>query len=205
MKNGYMFFLCLGGVTLFARLALVALAVAFFSVDEFFLRIYIGIALFLCLVVSVIKAPSDKDVMRAIERFREGFKEKLQSSRHACSMGSVKVLEAYKVKGAMRMKRTVGRDVIYPHLISLAIAPSPEAGKMILYVDELCLFKVNDIRFSERTVDASSCEISTECDGESVTLTLRCEGYEQGVSFITKNNFHYREFIDAASSVVSSK
>ena len=199
MKNGYMFFLNLGNVTFIARIFLIVFAIAFLSVDSFSLKVYIAIAFVISFAVSVIKAPSDKDVLRTIERFRGEFKEKLFESRHTSSAQSVKVIEAYKVVGKMCMKRAVGRDIIYPHLISLALAPSAVSGKMILYVDELCLLKKGDIRFNEYLVDSSNFRIETETDEKDrdvVTLNVKYPSCEEGISLVLKNDFHYRDFME---------
>ena len=99
----------------------------------------------------------------------------------------------------MRMKRAVGRDIIYPHLISLALAPSAESGKLILYIDELCLLKKGDIRFNEYLVDSSNFKVEAETDEndrEVVTLNVKYPSCEEGISLVLKNDYHYREFMD---------
>lgn len=203
MKNGYMFFLNLGTVTYMARIFLVISAVAFFSVNGFYQRMAIGACIVVLLLISVIKAPSDKDVMRAVQLFRERFKEKLAEGGHTYSMQGVKVLEAYRVKGKMKLKRTVGYDVVYPHLVSLALAKS-DRGKLELYIDELCLFKRGEPEFSKRIVDATCFGISVkadEQDSDVIEMTLCCDGYAGGMTIIAKNDYHYREFMDMLDTI----
>ena len=202
MKNGYMFFLNLGTVTYMARILLIITVIAFFSVNGFYQRLILGVCLAVLLLISVIKAPSDKDVMRAVQLFRERFKEKLAESGHEHSMRGVRVLEAYRVKGSMKLKRNVGYDLVYPHLISLALAKS-DKGSLELYIDELCLFYKGEPEFSKRIVNASNFRVSANIDTENedvVELTIGCEGYREGIKIITRNDYHYREFMELISS-----
>ena len=73
MKNGYMFFLSLGKVALFARISLLVLvcAFAYLDISNFFIKLALSVAIVIALAFSVIKAPADKDVVRGIEFFRQ--------------------------------------------------------------------------------------------------------------------------------------
>ena len=205
MKNGYMFFLNLGSITYMARILLFVVALIFVSVDGFFERMFILACIVVLIIISSIKAPSDKDVLRGIEFFRQRFKEKIKESGHTYSMQNVKVIEAYKLKGKMKMRRMVGRDIIYPHLFSIALAPS-DKGKLMLYADELCLLKKGDPSFCECLVDISAIEISScidDDDADVVYIELKCKdckALDEGVSLVAKNDFHYREFIEMLSA-----
>ncbi len=204
MKNGYMFFLHLGAVTHFARIALLIAAIAFFNTDNFYLKIWIAVFAAICFVPSVLHAPSDKDAMRATKQFYDEFKERLEETRHSHSIQSVKIVNAYKVCGNMKMCRSVGSDVIYPNLISAALAPAPEKGKLTLYVEEFTLLKKSDLRQFECLVGASDIELESkfeESDETVVTLTIKCPLYPDGVSMIMRNDFHYREFVEAAEGL----
>ena len=203
MKNGYMFFLNLGTVTYMARILLIGAVFAFFSVEGFYQKLIVSACLFVLFVISVIKAPSDKDVVRAIEFFRTRFKEKIGDTGHTFSMNGVRVLEAYRVKGKMRMRRTVGYDIIYPNLISVALAHE-DKGKLMLYVDELCLLRRGGAAFHRCVVDNKTLRISTrldDVDKDVVWITLGCPLFEKDIEIIAKNDFHYREFVEAAESL----
>ena len=198
MKNGYMFFLGLGRIAFCARILLLMLVFAFFSADNFYIKVAIGVCIAAALAVSVIKAPADKDVIRKIEFFRQNFKEKIQDVGHTYSMKSVKVIEAYQIKGSMKAKRTVGRDVIYPYLMSVAAAPA-EKGCVTLYTDELCLLKKGDPKFCEHRINLSDMDISTNVYDDTpdvVHIELKIPSYEETVKLIVKNDFHYREFME---------
>ena len=113
-------------------------------------------------------------------------------------MKNVKVLEAYRVKGGMSAKRVIGRDVIYPYLMSVAVAPA-EKGAVMLYTDELCLLKKGDPVFREHHVELSNIDISTKIDnGDSdvVYIEMKIPSYDGVVKLIVKNDFHYREFME---------
>ena len=203
MKNGYMFFLNLGTVTYMARILLVIDSFAFLMVNGFYPRVAIAVLWAICFVVSIIKAPSDKDVVRAIEYFRKRFKEKIGEAGHTYSINGVKVLEAYRVKGKMKMRRTVGYDVIYPNLISLALAKE-DKGTLELYVDELCLMRRGDVAFHRCVVDAKTLVVNArldEDDKDVVCITLKCPIYKEEIEIIAKNDFHYREFMDMVESI----
>ena len=203
MKNGYMFFLNLGTVTYVARNFLLIIAVVMLYVDGFYQKVIVFAFFLLCLFVSTIKAPSDKDVAREVEFFRTRFKEKIGETGHTYSMNGVKVLEAYRVKGKMKMRRTVGYDIVYPYLVSVAVARG-EKRTLMLYVDELCLLKRGDAVFDRCVVDANTLKVTTkidEEDNEVVCVTLECPLFENRIELIAKNDFHYREFMDMVGSI----
>ena len=195
MKNGYMFFLNLGTVTYMARVFLLISGIALLSVDGFYQKVLVGIFFAVFFVISIIKAPSDKDVMRAIDFFRNRFKEKIGESGHTFSMNSVKVIEGYRVKGKMKIKRSVGYDVIYPNLVSFAIAREGK-GSLMIYADELCLLRRGEPNFNRCIVDSQSLEITAREEDDVVFVNIRCPIYKEGIDIIVKNDFHYREFMD---------
>lgn len=202
MKNGYMFFLGLGRIAFYARISMLVFVFAFFNVNNFYLKLAVSACIVVSLAVSVIKAPADKDVMRQVEYFRQKFKERIQDIGHTYSMKNVKVLEAYRVKGGMSAKRVIGRDVIYPYLMSVAVAPA-EKGAVMLYTDELCLLKKGDPVFREHRVELSNIDISTKIDnGDSdvVYIEMKIPSYDEVVKLIVKNDFHYREFMELIGS-----
>ena len=203
MKNGYMFFLNLGTVTYMARILLFISALAMLYVEGFYQKVIVFACLVVFFIISIIKAPSDKDVMRAVEFFRTRFKEKIGETGHTYSMNGVKVLEAYRVKGKMKMKRTVGYDVIYPNLVSVAVAKE-DKGSLMFYVDELCLLRRGDAAFHRCVVDASALSVETrvdEDDKDVVCINIKCPIYEDGIELIAKNDFHYREFMEMIETV----
>ena len=198
MKNGYMFFLGLGRIAFYARISLLVLVFAFFNVDNFYLKLAVSACIVVALAVSIIKAPADKDVVRQIEYFRQKFKERIQDIGHTYSMKNVKVLEAYRVKGGMNAKRVVGRDVIYPYLMSVAVAPA-EKGTVMMYTDELCLLKKGEPEFREHRIELCNIDISTQVDDSDsgvVCIELKIPSYDEKVKLIVKNDFHYREFME---------
>ena len=206
MKNGYMFFLSLGKVALFARITLLVLvcAFAYLDISNFFIKLALSIAIVIAIAFSVIKAPADKDVMRQIDFFRQRFKERIKEIGHTYSMKNVKVIEAYRVKGNMHMRRTVGRDIIYPYLMSVAISPV-QKGSVMVYTDELCLLKKGDPVFRESLVNISDLNVSTKYDDDDqdvVYMGLTLPGYEERVELIITNDFHYREFMEIIGSDV---
>jgi hypothetical protein len=195
-----MFFLGLGKVALFARISLLVLicALVYLDISNFFIKLALLFAIAVALALSVIKAPADKDVMRQIEYFRRKFKERIQDIGHTYSMKNVKVLEAYRVKGGMNAKRVVGRDVIYPYLMSVAVAPA-EKGTVMMYTDELCLLKKGEPEFREHRIELCNIDISTQVDDSDsgvVCIELKIPSYDEKVKLIVKNDFHYREFME---------
>ena len=203
MKNGYMFFLNLGTVTYIARIMLLISAFAMLYVNGFYQKAIVFVCLVIFFFVSIIKAPSDKDVMRAVEFFRTRFREKIGETGHTYSMNGVKVLEAYRVKGKMKMKRTIGYDVIYPNLVSVAVAKE-EKGALMLYIDELCLLHRGDAAFHRCVVDASTLKIETHIDADDkdvVCITLKSPIYEESIELIAKNDFHFRDFMDMVETI----
>jgi hypothetical protein len=141
--------------------------------------------------------------MRAIEFFRTRFREKIGETGHTYSMNGVKVLEAYRVTGKMKLKRTVGYDVIYPNLVSVAVAKE-DKGSLMIYVDELCLLKRGEAAFHRCVVDASTLSVETrvdEDDKDVVCINIKCPIYENGIELIAKNDFHYREFMEMVETI----
>ena len=77
-------------------------------------------------------------------------------------------------------------------------------GKLILYVEEFTLLKKTDLQQHECVVGAKDLELISkfdESDETVVTLTMKCPLYPEGISMIMKNDFHYREFVEAASTL----
>jgi hypothetical protein len=177
------------------------------DISNFFIKLALGAAIAVALAFSVIKAPADKDVVRAIEFFRQRFKERIKDIGHTYSMKNVRVLEAYRVKGNMHMKRTVGRDIIYPYLMSVAISPV-QKGSVMVYTDELCLLKKGDPVFREALVNIEDLKVSVKYDNDDhdvayVELTLPT--YEERVKLMSVNDFHCREFMDLLNTDLDKK
>ena len=113
-------------------------------------------------------------------------------------MKNVRVLDAYRVKGNMHMNRTVGRDVIYPYLMSVAISPV-QKGSVMVYTDELCLLKKGDPVFREALVNVEDLKVSAKIDNDDpdvVYVELTLPNYEERVELMVINDFHYREFME---------
>ena len=207
MKNGYMFFLNLGTVTYMARIALLLSGVGLLMVDGFYQKALLGACFAVAFLISIIKAPSDKDVLRAVEFFRSRFKEKIGESGHTYSMSGVKVVEGFRVKGKMKMKRTAGYDVIYPNLVSIGVARE-EKGTLMFYADEICLLHRCEPLFKRCVVDTKSLELTAKVDEEDkdvVCISIKCPIYENGIDIITKNDFHYREFMEMIDTMNEGK
>ena len=113
MKRGILFFYNMGNITLIARIALVPLIwmltrtrpPAFFG----FLALFI-----ISLLVAMIPSPSDKSMMRAIEEFHEEAENQMRDESEIRDTKKFIVVHGYRKSGAMRLRRRVGREVVYP-------------------------------------------------------------------------------------------
>ncbi|MBO5938656.1 MAG: hypothetical protein J6Q82_04060 [Clostridia bacterium] len=205
MKNGYMFFLNLGNITKFARVALLPVIIFALFAKGFFLM---GVGLLLviiCIALSVIRAPSDEKTMSVIEDFHRTFEERVRIKTKA--KDTAPYLRGYRVKGKMFLKRHVGKTLVYPSPMTLAVISNPD-GESCLLLGGLSLLKNAAPVFEEFRIDENvSIESSVIHHGEhSVTeLNISIRERSETISIILENTHKTREYLEYIKRVMDAK
>ena len=201
MKRGILFFYNMGKITTIARLALLPLiwTLTRFAPPAFFVSLGLFV---LSLFVAMIPSPSDKAMMRELEKYRE---EAVQQMSVECEIRNTErfiVLHGYRKCGAMRLCRHVGTEVVYPYPTSFFYAE--RGDKRFLMIAKKSLVNTAPVDYEviclHEPEEAREVRVTVEVDSQSesvVELTLYTQNAPQGITVFAKNDYHYREFVKA--------
>ena len=204
MKRGILFFYNMGNITLIARIALIPLIwmltrtrpPAFFG----FLALFI-----ISLLVAMIPSPSDKSMMRAIEEFHEEAENQMRDESEIRDTKKFIVVHGYRKSGAMRLRRHVGREMVYPFPTSLLFGEHGNKKYVLIAKKSLLKSAPADyemIRLHEpEESEAIRVTMQTDPQNEEVVeLTLYTKHDPHGITVFARNDYHYRDFVNAIQS-----
>ena len=206
MKRGILFFYNMGNITLGARIAIIPLAwMLARSVPSTFFGI---LALLInSLFMAMIPAPSDKSMMRVVANFREEVKRQMSDESEIRDTEKFIILHGYRKAGNMRLRRRVGRDMVYPFPTSFLFAE--RGNKKILMIAKKSLLKPSPVDYEmirlHESEEAESFSVTVQTDPqdeEVVELTLYTKHAPYGITIFAKNDYHYRDFVKAIQSAV---
>ena len=201
MKHGILFFYNMGKITTAARIAIIPLAWTFtkFVPPAFFVSLWLFVLSFL---VAMIPAPSDKAMMRTIEKYREEATRQMSAESKICNTERFIVLHGYRKGGTMRLRRQVGRDVVYPFPISFFYAT--RGNKRFLMIAKKSLLNAAPVDYEminlHEPEETEAFRVTVQVDPQSedvVELTLYTKYAPHGITAFAKNDYHYRDFLNA--------
>ena len=199
MKNGILFFFNMGKITTVARIALAPFALMIWRSWGQVFWFFFFIALFaLALLISFVPAPSDRGVMLALERARQDFDMLIRSKCSTGNSDSATKLDGYRVKGKMILKRQKGTKVIYPHPAFFAISKAADRQYWFFVSCSSLTNEKPPLTFC-CPIKSPDYELSIEGDSDDFQkvayLTLKCELFPEGESFVVDRNYRIREFL----------
>ena len=201
MKRGILFFYNMGKITTAARIAIIPLGwtLTRFVPPAFFVSLCLFVLSFL---VAMIPAPSDKTMMRELEKYREEAERQMSLESKICDTKRFIVLHGYRKGGTMRLRRQVGRDVVYPFPTSFFYAE--RGNKRFLMIAKKSLLKATPVDYEmiqlHEQEEAKAVRVTVQVDPQSeeeVDLTLYTKHAPYGITVFAKNDYHYRDFVNA--------
>lgn len=208
MKRGILFFYHMGIISTVGRILLLPLI--------WMLTKFVPPAYYVCLVlfifsllVAMVPAPSDKSMMNAIRKYRDEAKREMKEKTGICNEEQFLLLNGYRKKGSMKLRRHVDREVIYPYPTSFVFAEHKD--KKYLLIAKKSLLKATPTEYEliklhdESEAEAFRIEAPKEFAHEAVgELTVYTKNAPEGIAVFAKNDYHYRDFLKAVQSVVAS-
>ena len=204
MKRGILFFYNMGKITTVARIAIIPLAwtLTRFAPPAF----WVSLVFFaLSLITAMIPAPSDKSMMRVIEKYREESKRQMSDESEIRDAEKFIILHGYRKEGNMRLCRHVGRDVVYPFLTSFFYAE--RGNKKFLMIAKKSLLNAAPVDYEmirlHEPEEAEAVRVTVQVDPQSedvVELTLYTKHAPHGITIFAKNDYHYRDFVNAVQN-----
>ena len=155
-----------------------------------------------CLIsffTSFIHAPSDKRMCELLESFRKDVKTQMFELCTIKDEEHYAVLAGYEKRGSMRLSRRVGTDVVYPHPLYFIAARKDHLNSLLVASKDLTDPKPADFLHTNLNT-ASDISVSSYIDPENdgvVEITLKNEYFPDGITMFAKNDYHYRQFMDA--------
>lgn len=199
MKNGILFFFNMGKITTVARIALAPLAFMIWrSWGQVFWFFFFAALFVLALLISFVPSPSDRSVMLALERAQQDFDKLIRNQCSTSNSDSAVKLEGYRAKGKMILKRHKGTKMIYPHPAFFAIAKAADKQYWFFVSCSSLTNEKPPLTFS-CPLKSTDYEISIEGESDDFSkvayLTLKCELFPEGESFVVDRNYRIREFL----------
>lgn len=204
MKHGILFFYNMGKITTAARIAIIPLA---WTLTRFVPpAFYVSLVLFvLSFLLAMVPAPSDKAMMRAIEKYREDATQQMSAESKICNTERFIVLHGYRNEGSMRLCRHVGRDVVYPFPASFFYAE--RGNKKFLMIAKKSLLNASPVDYEmiqlHEPEEAEAVRVTAQVDPQSedvVELTLYTKHAPHGITVFAKNDYHYRDLVNAVQN-----
>jgi len=196
-----MFFLNLGNITNIARICLVPSIVFCVFARGFLLMVLSLLLVLVCIVFSLIHAPSDKKVLEMIDKSFSEFKNEMQQKAKETPVSDIKILMGYKNNNRFKLKRKIGNDFIYPTLLFLAVVKNRDDNRRMIYICEQSIISKKKPYRETREIDLSKLKINVQDvpkDDYAVFLDIDLGIAIERISAIVKKNYHYREFVNIA-------
>ncbi|MBR2354038.1 MAG: hypothetical protein IKA76_06020 [Clostridia bacterium] len=200
MKNGILFFLNMGNITMGARIAILPLIyLTFFQVRPF------GVAYFTCFVLlilsvllALIPAPSDRKALRTLQAFHFEHNEEMMSRCGFANDGEILRLFGYEEYKNMRIKRAVGRDVIYPHAVAIAFAFHLDKGRLLIGKKSLLKRMPPEyFFFKEDMLYDMKLSVTVEGETEEIAkLVFEHASFPSPLTVYVKNDFRVRDLVN---------
>ena len=201
MKHGILFFMNMGNITLGARIAILPLIyLTFFQVRPFGVVYFICFALLvLSVLLSLIPAPSDRAARRAIEAFHYEHKEEMMERCGFSNDKRLFLLYGYAEDSKMWMKRTLGREVVYPYPIAISFVNHLDRGRLLIGKKSLIKkMPVEYLFLKDEELLKLEADMTVEPDHDEVAiLSLSHPSFPEDFTIYVKNDYCVRELMDS--------
>ncbi|MBQ9760190.1 MAG: hypothetical protein IJW16_02450 [Clostridia bacterium] len=189
-------------ITKVARLLLAILVAAMVIRSTFMTSSLFMTLFFVALVISVIPAPSDKAMLRRLESF---YDDTVRHAGEACDMlhfESVLIFKAFLGREKFNFCRRVNNTtVIYMHAAGVAFVE--KSGKKLLVIGTKSLVSGRPAKFYTVDLHGDPIKISSREEEDSVEVLIECKTYPKGFLLLAKNDFRYRDFMEAMKDYVA--
>ncbi len=201
MRTGIFFFFNMGYITKVTRLALLLMLGAMLLRSTFFASSLFMTVFFIVLVISLIPAPSDKRMLRFLNAF---YDETVKRAGDACGLLHYEIVvpfHAFLRTGKFNFCRHIGTADIYTHAACAAFVE--KSGKRYLVVGTKSLISARHAKFYEIDLVADPVRITTQVDSEeTVEMLIECNTIPKGIVLHARNDFRYRDFLEAVGDYV---
>ena len=191
----------MGKITTAARIAILPLA---WTLTKFVPpAYYVSMGLLIAsIIIAFIHAPSDKAMVRVLEKHRKEVKQKMKELCEIKDDEYYVILDGYRKEGRMKLCRHVGTEVIYPHPTTFIFAEKGNKRYLLIVKKSLLAPTPADyelIRLTDPSV-IESIRVTSNVEAENekvVELTLYTDRAPEGITLFAKNDYHYRDFMKA--------
>ena len=199
MKHGIIYFLHLSNVIWGFRISIIPLIII--GINSPIRGALFPVAWGLCalaLLVSfctiTIRPPSTESVKKAIGKHRSEFESKVLDKRKGIRNSQYAVISGYTFGGALKLKRKVGNNWIFDHLVLISAISSPEG--LTLYGENISLLKNNDTEhFLYEKLTPSDVIITSEVYSEDYNINkLTIKVKDDSITTYVVNDYHLRDF-----------
>ena len=196
MKKGLLFFLNLRPYVKIARVCLIPAAFFLFFARGVFLMTLSAVIIGILLVISIIRTPSDDQILKEIQQFHDEFKKRVSSDSETQRYNEVKIIKGYQQKGRMRVKRQVGGETIYPCITDLAIARKGE--DFVFYFKELNLLRKSESNQNLYSINPTNFRYTYEPlpNENAAILEFMLSEVNIHISILVESDYHLRDFLE---------
>lgn len=199
MKHGIIYFLHLSNVIWGIRFSIIPLVIvginapirgALFPVAWGLC----GLAVLISFCTIAIKPPSAETVKKTIGKHRSEFEIKVTDRKKGIKNSQYAVISGYTFGGAFKLKRRVGNNYIFDHLVLISVISSPEG--VTLYGENISLLKDNDTEhFLYEKLQPSDVKITSEVYSEDYNINkLTINVKDDSITTYVVNDYHLRDF-----------
>ena len=206
MRTGIFFFFNMGFFTKLARtfvIALIAILIFRVSFLTAFYNVYTKM-LYVAIPFALIPAPSDRSMIKLIENFYQGTKQKAMDACDLVHGEIVSLLGAFEKKGNLHFCRQIGHKAYYMHAASIAYVE--KSGKRVLVVGTKSLISAKPAQYHQIIITPESdLRITTRVESDDhAELTVHCKGLPKDVTlFCRALDYHYTDFLAAVKEYVA--
>ncbi len=199
MKHGIIYFLHLNNVIWGIRFSIIPLIIVGINAPirgALFPLAWglCGLAILVSLVTIAIKPPSAETVKKTIGKHRSEFENKVVDRKKGIKNSEYSVISGYTFGGALKLKRRLGSNYIFDHLVLVSAISSPEG--LTLYGENISLLKDNDAEhFLFENLRPSDVKITSEVYSEEYNINkLTINVKEDSITTYVVNDYHLRDF-----------
>ena len=199
MKKGFLFFLNMGRITTIARISIIPLFLCVINIPFHSILYTLSCILFaLSILLSMIPAPSDRTAEKVINEFELDLRQRLLN---CCRVkdGNAVILKGYEKVGLMVLRRGLGKEVIYPHLVAIGFLQTMD--KTVLIVAKKTMLSAAPVEYQEiECVQDTRFLIQSKPIDEEESIaevTFSVENAQQAILMYAKMDYHYRDLLGA--------
>lgn len=200
MRNGILFFWGMDRIRALARFAVLPFFFITINTEPGTLIFFFSLAvLILSAFLSFLPTPTDKKLQLVITDFQAELKEQTLRAAVAKNEDLMLILNGYQERGKMVLKRQLGKDMIYPHLASVALYCKDNNYTLVLGTKSLLSVAPPVYTKIKFTKEVLAFELSEDTEKVIIVKLHAPELPEDFVLYI-KNDYHYRDFLAAVKS-----